>query len=89
MCHARPDGLDQQAHGLVSDGGKTFDPQHVVAHLPWSLEFAMTAATSVGSVVAQGDSDSISCRIVSDGVVKAEKITREVHAFTFCLLKAE
>jgi hypothetical protein len=65
------------------------DPQHVVAHLPWSLEFAMTAATSVGSVVAQGDSDSISCRIVSDGVVKAEKITREVHAFTFCLLKAE
>jgi hypothetical protein len=65
------------------------DPQHVVAHLPWSLEFAMTAATSVGSVVAQGDSDSISCRIVADGVVKAEKITREVHAFTFCLLKAE
>jgi hypothetical protein len=65
------------------------DPQRVVgARLPWSLEFAMTAATAVGSVVAQGDSDSISCRIVVDGVVKAEKITHEVHAFTFCLLKA-
>ena len=65
------------------------DPQHVVARLPWSVEFPITAATAVGSVVAQGDSDSISCRIVVDGVVKAEKITHEVNAFTFCLLKAE
>ena len=64
------------------------DPQRVGARLPWSLEFSMTSATSVGSVVAQGDSDSISCRILVDGVVKAEKITHEVHAFTFCLLKA-
>ena len=38
--------------------------------------------------VAQGDSDSIGCRIVVDGEVKAEKITHEVNAFTFCLLKA-
>ena len=65
------------------------DPQHVVARLPWSLEFPITAATAVGSVVAQGDSDSISCRIWVDGVVKAEKMTREVSAFTYCLLKAE
>jgi Mycobacterium membrane protein len=66
------------------------DPQRVYgARLPWSVEFAITAATAVGSVVAQGDGDSISCRIVVDGVVKAEKITHEVHAFTFCLLKAE
>jgi hypothetical protein len=64
------------------------DPQRVGARLPWSLEFPMTSATSVGSVVAQGDSDSISCRILVDGVVKAEKITHDVHAFTFCLLKA-
>ena len=43
----------------------------------------------MGSIVAQGDSDSIGCRFVVDGVVKAEKITNEeVHAFTFCLLKA-
>lgn len=57
------------------------------ARLPWSLTFAMTDA-SVGSVVAQGDSDSIGCRILIDGVVKAEKITHEVSAFTFCALKA-
>ncbi len=56
--------------------------------LPWSLTFASSAATSVGSVVAQGDSDSIGCRILVDGVVKAEKTTHEVSAFTFCVLKA-
>ena len=65
------------------------DPQHIDgARLPWSLEFAITAASAVGSIVAQGDSDSIGCRIVVDGEVKAEKITHEVSAFTFCLLKA-
>ena len=40
------------------------------------------------NVVAQGDSDDIGCRIVVDGVVKAEKITHETSAFTFCSLKA-
>lgn len=58
------------------------------ARLPWSLTFATKEATSVGSIVAQGDSDSIGCRILVDGVVKAEKTTYEVHAFTFCVLKA-
>ena len=42
----------------------------------------------MGSVVAQGDSDDIGCRIVVDGVVKAEKITHETSAFTSCALKA-
>ena len=50
------------------------DPEHVDgASLPWSLEFAITTATGVGSIAAQGDSDSIGCRIMVDGVVKAEK----------------
>jgi hypothetical protein len=65
------------------------DPKRVDGTtLPWSLTFAMTEASAVGSVVAQGDSDSIGCRIVVDGVVKAEKITHETSAFTFCALKA-
>lgn len=64
-------------------------PQHIDGvHLPWSLEFAVTAATGIGSVAAQGDSDSIGCRITLDGVVKAEKVTHEVGAFTSCMLKA-
>jgi Mycobacterium membrane protein len=65
------------------------DPKRVEgARLPWSLTFAMTEASAVGSVVAQGDSDAIGCRIVVDGVLKAEKITHETNAFTFCSLKA-
>jgi hypothetical protein len=66
------------------------DPQHLDGvSLPWSVEFAITAATSVGNIAAQGDSDSIGCRIVVDGVVKDEKITHhEASAFTFCTLKA-
>jgi hypothetical protein len=38
----------------------------------------------VGNVVAQGDSTSIGCRIVVDGQVKAERISNEVNAFTYC-----
>jgi len=66
------------------------DPAHVDgASLPWSLEFPITAAAGIGSIAAQGDSDSIGCRIVVDNEVKAEKITtHEVSAFTSCLLKA-
>jgi Mycobacterium membrane protein len=65
------------------------DPQLVKGvSLPWSLNFAITQAAVAGSIVAQGDSDSIGCRIVVDGEVKAERISNEVNAFTFCLLKA-
>ena len=66
------------------------DPAHVDgASLPWSLEFPITAAAGIGSIAAQGDGDSIGCRIVVDNEVKAEKITEhEVSAFTSCLLKA-
>ena len=55
--------------------------------LPWTLEFPITTAASIGSVAAQGDSGSIGCRITIDGVVKAEKITEAVSAFTSCMLK--
>ena len=61
------------------------DPQRVVsARLPWSLTFATTQATAVENIVAQGDSDSIGCRILMDGVVKAERISHEVSAFISC-----
>jgi hypothetical protein len=64
------------------------DPRHLKgAELPWTLEFAITSATSVGNVVAQGDSDSIGCRILVDNVVKSEKTSHETSAFAFCLLK--
>jgi Mycobacterium membrane protein len=52
------------------------------------MDISTTLPAIVGNVVAQGDSDSIGCRIVVDGVVKTEKIMHDVNAFTFCLLKA-
>jgi len=56
--------------------------------LPWFLEFPITTAASIGSVAAQGDSDSIGCRITIDGVVKSEKVTEQASAFASCMLKA-
>jgi hypothetical protein len=66
------------------------DPQRVQeARLPWSVEFASTDATALAGVSAQGTSDSLGCRILVDGVVKAQKITNEASAFTACKLKDE
>ena len=59
------------------------------AHLPWSVEFASTEATALAGVAGQGSGDSLGCRIVVDGVVKAEKTTHEPSAFVSCKLKDE
>lgn len=65
------------------------EPQHLKgAQLPWTLEFAISSATAIGNVMAQGDTDMIGCRILVDDVIKSEKTTHETSAFTFCLLKA-
>ncbi|OOK68804.1 membrane family protein [Mycobacterium kansasii] len=56
--------------------------------LPWSLHFTTNLAAVMGNLVAQGDSDSIGCRITVDGVVKAEKVSHEVNAYTYCLVKS-
>ncbi len=80
-----PSGTVAQISYFDADG----DPQLVKgASLPWSLNFPITQAAVAGSLVAQGDSDSIGCRIVVDGEVKAERVSNEVNAFTFCQLKA-
>ena len=55
------------------------------ASLPWSLTITTNLSAVVGNIVAQGDSNTIGCRIVVDGVVKAERISHEVNASTFLL----
>jgi hypothetical protein len=57
------------------------------ARLPWSIRITANSPAVVGNVVAQGDRDSIGCRIVIDGQVKAERISNEVNAFTYCRVK--
>ena len=64
------------------------DPQRVDgARLPWTIKITTNSPAVVGNVVAQGDSNSIGCRIVVDGHVKAERISNEVNAFTYCRIK--
>jgi hypothetical protein len=65
------------------------DPQHINAvTLPWSMDLSTTLPSIVGNVVAQGDTDTIGCRIIVDGTVKSEKVSHEVNAFTYCVLTA-
>ncbi len=65
------------------------EPQRVDgAVLPWNLVLTTTLPSIMGNIVAQGDSNSIGCRIIVDGEVKAERISNEVNAYTYCLLKA-
>lgn len=56
--------------------------------LPWSLTLTTTAPAASANIVAQGDSSSIGCRITVNGVVKDEKVSDEVNAQTFCLVKS-
>jgi hypothetical protein len=63
-------------------------PQQVTgASLPWSLTITSDSPSVIGSIVAQGNNNSIGCRIVVDGDVKVERISNEVKAFTHCLLE--
>lgn len=56
--------------------------------LPWSYTITTTLPAVFANVVAQGDSNSIGCRITVNGVVKDERIVNEVRAYTFCLDKS-
>lgn len=58
------------------------------ATLPWSYTITSTDPAVIGNVVAQGDGDSIGCRIIVNGVVKDERSFDELNAYTFCLDKS-
>lgn len=65
------------------------DPQRVDgARLPWTLLITTTKAAMISNLVAQGDGDSIGCRIMVDDEVKAYRVSNQVNAFTFCLVKS-
>jgi hypothetical protein len=65
------------------------DPKRVDgAHLPWTLHLTTTLASMMGNLVAQGNSNTIGCRITVDGVVKAERVSTETNAYTYCLVKS-
>ena len=64
-------------------------PQRVDAvTLPWSLMLVTTLTAVSANVVAQGDSDRISCRIKVNGEVRDERSVDAHNAQTFCLVKS-
>ena len=58
------------------------------ARLPWSITLTTTAPSASATIVAQGDGDSLGCRIVVNDKVKAEKVSNGVNTQTFCLVKS-
>ena len=44
--------------------------------------------TTVANILAQGDGNSISCRVSVDDVVKEERTATGMNAETFCFVKA-
>jgi hypothetical protein len=64
-------------------------PQRVDdATLPWTYDTTTTQPTVFVNISAQGDSDSISCRIKIDDVVKDERTANTLNAYTYCLDKS-
>ncbi len=58
------------------------------AALPWSLTLETTAPSAAPTILAQGDGDSITCRIVVDDEVKDERTATGVDALTYCFVKS-
>jgi Mycobacterium membrane protein len=64
-------------------------PQQVKnAPLPWSFTITSTEPAVVANVVAQGNGDTLGCRITINGQVKDERTVHKVDAYTFCLDKS-
>ncbi|BBY56589.1 hypothetical protein H7J07_03890 [Mycobacterium koreense] len=58
------------------------------AHLPWSHTIVTTAPAMVGNIVAQGDANTIGCRITANGDVKDERSATAVNAYIYCFAKS-
>lgn len=56
--------------------------------LPWSLTLETTIPSVMPNLLAQGDGQSISCRVTVDDEVKDERTAQGVNAATYCLVKA-
>jgi hypothetical protein len=81
-----------------------FNPKHVVLEvfgppgtqpqradavtLPWAYDTTTTQPAVFVNVQAQGNSDSIGCRIKIDDVVKDERTVNTLNAYAYCLDKS-
>lgn len=56
--------------------------------LPWSHTLTTTDPTLFADLRAQGDSDTLTCRITVNGIVKDERSTNDVNGYIACLDKS-
>ena len=56
--------------------------------LPWRYDTTTTQPAVLVNVMAQGDGDSLGCRIIIDDVVKDERQVNTANAYTYCLDKS-
>lgn len=56
--------------------------------LPWSYTISTKLTSIFANVVAQGDSDTIGCRIIVNGEVRDEQVVTTHNAQVFCLVKS-
>lgn len=56
--------------------------------IPWGITLQTTEASAAPNLVAQGDGDSITCRIIVDDEVKDERTATGVNALTYCFVKS-
>jgi hypothetical protein len=77
------------AAGGVSYLNKDTKPEQAnFSTLPWTYTMTTTNPAVVANLVAQGNSDSIGCRISVNGDVLDEHVATGHHAQAFCLVKA-
>lgn len=58
------------------------------ASLPWSTTISTTLPSVSANIMAQSDSNQISCKITVDGVVREQQTSDGHNAQTFCLVKS-
>ncbi len=75
--------------GSLSYLDKNAQPEQVdFSTLPWTFTVTTTVPAVMASLVAQGNSDAIGCRITVNGELKDERSSTGRHAQTSCLVKA-
>ena len=64
-------------------------PQRVDnAPLPWSITLKTTKPSASATIIAQGDGNDISCRVIVDDEVRDQQTSTGVNAQTSCLVKS-
>ena len=63
-------------------------PKRVDTVLPWTYDDTTTTPAVLTNIQAQGNGDTLGCRITIDGVVKVEQSSDGADAYVFCLDKS-